>query len=374
MKIGILTQANNAKTKTERANIIEEAQTDIIGKQTAEKNTNITKTDVKEVLDKYFINIPDNFTLDTLLQTKEEYGDYQILVSEIYRGTLEEKPLIATEMTQTQKKELYGSYITNYDCENNDDIETDEGIPGKWMIFHIDEDNIYLIASDYIISAPNGKNGGKIEVGYNSNYPRGMSFQRDILDDYEGSIDIQENLKKLNKSYFIDNNCTNNDDNMKATAYMLDTQVWSGFKGDEAEYAIGGPTLELLFEAYNQAHPDTNYPDGRYKARASNSLGYEISCDGGKSYRQPSMQEQEKLDNDDSTFVIKSTNNASGMWLATPTADGRDSLAFIDSEGLCTSRTYCGEGLYGFRPIVSLKNNMGLLKTGNNTYKIVSVK
>ena len=42
---------------------------------------------MKEILDKYFENVPDDYTLDTELTTKSEYGDYVIKVSEIYDRT-----------------------------------------------------------------------------------------------------------------------------------------------------------------------------------------------------------------------------------------------------------------------------------------------
>ena len=44
--------------------------------------------------------------------------------------------------------------------------------------------------------------------------------------------------------------------NMKATAYLLDTEAWSSFKDEEekAEYIIGGPTLELFIASYNMNH------------------------------------------------------------------------------------------------------------------------
>ena len=85
---GILTQAQNSREKTEKANIIEQVKLDILEKQIEKNIATIYKEDLKEILDKHFETVPDDFTLDTLLQAKEEYGDYQILVSEIYNGEL----------------------------------------------------------------------------------------------------------------------------------------------------------------------------------------------------------------------------------------------------------------------------------------------
>ena len=39
---------------------------------------------LKETLEKYFIEVPEDYTMDTELTTKSEYGNYKIKVSEIY--------------------------------------------------------------------------------------------------------------------------------------------------------------------------------------------------------------------------------------------------------------------------------------------------
>ena len=49
--------------------------------------TDLTRSQLKEILDKYFDNVPDDYTLDTELTTKSEYGNYKIKVSEIYDRT-----------------------------------------------------------------------------------------------------------------------------------------------------------------------------------------------------------------------------------------------------------------------------------------------
>ena len=152
---GILRNAGKAKEETEKAQVIEQAQIDILGKQADNSNGELERNDIKEVLDKYFKEVPDDFTSDTVLDTKEEYGNYKIPVSEIYDGEIKEPTLKAGDMSEEQRKELIGKYVTNYEPESNDAIETTA--PGKWMIFNIDDKNIYLIASDYITEVPYGK-------------------------------------------------------------------------------------------------------------------------------------------------------------------------------------------------------------------------
>ena len=47
-----------------------------------------------------------------------------------------------------------------------------------------------------------------------------------------------------------------NDRNINSVAYLMDTNVWSTFAGTKAEYAMGGPTIELFCASYKQTHPD----------------------------------------------------------------------------------------------------------------------
>ena len=51
---GILTQAKNAKTETERANIIEQVRLDILEKQTEKEGENITSGELEEILKNIF--------------------------------------------------------------------------------------------------------------------------------------------------------------------------------------------------------------------------------------------------------------------------------------------------------------------------------
>ena len=90
---GILKNAGEAKQETEKAQIIEQAKIDILGKQTDNTSAELEKSEIKEVLDIYFKEVPEDFTSDTVLTTKEEYGNYEITVSEIYGGKIEEAGL-----------------------------------------------------------------------------------------------------------------------------------------------------------------------------------------------------------------------------------------------------------------------------------------
>ena len=361
---GIINQAKTAKEETEKGNVIEKAQKDILA-ITASGRSDITQQELHDILEKYFESVPDDVDTDDILTTKEEYGGkYEIAVSDIYDGEIEIKGITAAELTDEQKKELYGKYVTNYECSSNDAIETTA--PGKWMIFHIDDDNIYLIASDYIDTdyCPT-VNGATVTKG-NTNYKASFSG---VYNQYAGSTDVSDIGKELNRSYFIDNNFTSTSSNMKSVAYMLDTNAWSGFKGTDADYAIGGPTIELLFESYNKAHPDANYPNGKYKAKASSTTGYQISVDGGSNWSNMTSSSN-YLDTADPTYVINSQSNASGMWLASPPASNTNGVMAVYYNGNVSNDFY-SNGAYGFRPLVFLRSDVQLKKTEDNTYEII---
>ena len=113
---GILTKAGDAKEKMQRANVIEQAQVEVIGKQTENQKRNLNRKELKEILDKYFENVPEDYILETELEAKEEYGTSKIKVSEIYKGNLEEKQ-------ETIAKEI--SYVGYYADFNPTDGKID---------------------------------------------------------------------------------------------------------------------------------------------------------------------------------------------------------------------------------------------------------
>ena len=90
---GILQKATLSKEKTERAQIIENAQIDILGQQAENRGKNISKQQLATILNKYFqtteiTSIPDEVSSehDLVLKTIDER--YTIKLSEIFTGTL----------------------------------------------------------------------------------------------------------------------------------------------------------------------------------------------------------------------------------------------------------------------------------------------
>ena len=82
---GILQRTTDAKQKSERATVIEDAKIEVLAKQTENKGT-ITEDELEEILLTFGVLSQQENILDrTLTSTK---GNYEILVSEIYNGDL----------------------------------------------------------------------------------------------------------------------------------------------------------------------------------------------------------------------------------------------------------------------------------------------
>lgn len=89
---GLITRTSDAASSAERASLIERVQTDIAAQKLKNKSSNISRSTLKDILDKYFDNVPSGKDLkkDTELIAKDEYGGSKVGLPEIYGGTLEE--------------------------------------------------------------------------------------------------------------------------------------------------------------------------------------------------------------------------------------------------------------------------------------------
>ena len=265
--------------------------------------------------------------------------------------------------TDTEKANNYYGKSVNYTSAN--------GVTG-WKIFYADSSNIYLIADDYVDVAKlprgtdkSGNSVGNPPANTDSSYPKAAPLNK-IMNAYStGAARITtDTIKKLNKSFFIDKQYTGVENstvnpNMKAVAYMLDTTAWSTFKDNngKADYAIGGPTLEMLFKSYNQKHPGKNY-----EAQATSAIGYQLRVNEG-TWKDYTDSSSDYLDSSDSLYVLPSSKGASAMWLASPSAYTA-SVMYVYCSGYVSVSDYDANDR-GFRPLVCLKSNVQLLESGD---------
>ena len=196
----ILQRATDAKEKTERASVVEQARTDVLGYQTENRGGDLEKTQLKSVLDTYFKDVPtvENLPegedlLNLELTTLDKYGTHQIKVSEIYNGNISGSSKIKAatlyedkagdEEGATDGKIHIGDYVnynpiaqgdtgteTKYKYESSNDYTgiteaiaaskvtfTDDSQDFtaksnlKWQVIGIDEENILITTETPII-------------------------------------------------------------------------------------------------------------------------------------------------------------------------------------------------------------------------------
>lgn len=263
--------------------------------------------------------------------------------------------LNASDISASEEKNLiYGSIVTDYTCTNSEAVNA-------WKIFYADSTNIYLIADGFINPSYFPSCKGNVSVDKReSDWRINFSSLNSSTSSYKGSSDItDQTMKALNSDYFSKNYSSTNL-NMKVTAYLLDKSAWSSFAGSGADYAIGGPSIELLLKSYNEKH------SCNYQARAKNNTGYEISKGDGTWANAISGM----LDSNDTLYAGESNRDkATGMWLASPSPAS-------DDYGICVSGGFVGSNsltlfAHNLRPVVRLNTSVSLKKTGSNTYQLL---
>ena len=247
----------------------------------------------------------------------------------------------------------YGAEVIGYTCSS-------QGV-NKWRIFYADSTNIYLIADDYISYqyAPNGKNGSAI---YKNNTDWKLSFDN-VYIDYTGAGWINSNSKgKKWLNQFLGSYSSSTNKNAKAVAYMMDTNVWSTYAGTNAEYAMGGPTLEMYCASYKQTH------SSKYVECQANSTGYQVkwNTDSSWSYAISGLPQ----DDFNKIYINSDSSKANAMWLASPSAYDTNHVMYANCNGNVYASAY-SSGNPGLRPLVCLKSSVQLKKVSTGVYEIV---
>ena len=255
----------------------------------------------------------------------------------------------------------YGALVENY----NVTYDATEGASNAWRIFYSDGTNIYLIADDYIHYdyAPYKTTTNKI---YKNSTDYRLSFNN-VYKDYTGSSSINSGFAGKWLSSYWKNNSESTNTNIRAVAYMLDTSIWNTrFRNSEyADYAIGGPTLEMYCASYKDTHP-TKYIECEAE---SNTTGYKVKWNSDSTYSKAISGLA--TSNDCNNIYIKSdTAKALAMWLASPSASFANNVMNAYCAGNVGNNYYSND-YPGLRPLVCLSSDIQLKKLDNGNYRIV---
>ena len=325
-------------------------------------NTGIENGTIKSVTPKvpYTTNGTETEVTFTIVGTVDG-TDYKttkkISIGSKYKVSVPVDASAIAKATDTEKAtNYYGKTVTGYTPVN--------GTTVGWKIFYADESNIYLIADDYVepdkLPASTTASGAVTtnKPNISSDRPKGAYFTN-ILNDYStGSARVTDKkITALNKSFF-DQNFTSTNDNMKAVEKFKDSTKDTS----KAEYVIGGPTVEMLFKSYNQAHPGKNY-----EAQATSATGYKIRVNAGDwNY---SASSADYLNKNDTLYMLPISQGANAMWLASPSANNADRVMCVPYGGN-VGFYYYNDPTSGFRPLVCLKSGIKLQESGAG-FKIV---
>lgn len=281
----------------------------------------------------------------------------------------------------SEPEKYYGRKV-NY-VAGNENFQNELEV--SWKIFYADNEHIYLIASDYVpvdklpnSTDINGNSTINKPVNTNSGYPKaapyGSSNTAGVMPDYIGSARISDSVKYLNKSYFdylATSNTTSTNDNMKAQAYALDTNAWKTYKDSagKADFVIGGPTIEMLFNSYCQKYKLNEGGKNKYQARVTHINGYQISTDFGVTWKNVMDSSEEYLNEEDQLYVITSQSGAVAYWVSSPCAEGSEFVFNVSFDGNVHTKRYRADSR-GFRPIIALRSNVALEEQEDETFNI----
>ena len=368
---GILTQAQKAKTTTDNKSAEEKVKLAVMA---ARKQSEDASLDLEKLTTEVTTNYGGQVEGGTFLATVTIDGKSFTVSSTgevTATGDSTPNPPVPTPTDgisakniadMDDKTNIYGATVTNYIPATTTDV--------NWKIFYADDDNIYLIADNYVekTNLPNSTNGTTATANKpndgNSSYAR-VAYFTNILGDYAGSARITDSrLKALNNDYLNTKGFSSENNNMKAVAYMMDTTAWnSKFKdtNNKADYVIGGPSVELLFKSYNDKYKTA------YVSQATNATGYQIkkkAKDTSWSYSIGSM-----LKTSDPLYVITARSNALAYWLASPSANDADFVLSAYYYGGVGDSDYRYDSS-GFRPLVCLQAGVKLQKVSDKQYTI----
>ena len=371
---GILNQSNNAKTSTiqatEKEKILLSYQAIKADKLAKQDDSEVTsaelETELKQYDDNSTVTLANNiFTItmtNGIYELSNDNGDVKVMVKDSSEEIKNTKK--ASDITEADygKSVNYTVSVTNNSTKNKEEVS-------GWKIFYADDTNIYLIRDNYVkcsLLATTTNNGTKTnhQVTWSTGDANNPTARFDnVLQDYVGSESITTTnpARTWLSKYLSEYSSTKY--NMKAVAYMLDTVAWSEYANSKAEYAIGGPTLELFVASYNKTHEE------QLEIEASSDVGYKLK----RSTDTEMKIYLEGFNTDDNLYIPKEENGAVTMWLASPSNNSEKEIMVSYSGGFVSNNEITHpDSKNGFKPVVCLKSSTELkLSSDGNSYEIV---
>lgn len=265
------------------------------------------------------------------------------------KGENKDRLLVSAKEVSDDTNTYYGQLVENYNVDGVD----------AWRIFYADDNNIYLIADDFV-SSKNIPNSANNVINVN-NTDYSVTFMK-VQYDYENINSIDKEFASKWLSEYVKSGNDKSESGIKSVAYLLDKNIWKTFANNYAEYAIGAPTIEMFCASYKDTHPDKYIEyiveDDGYKIKWSDEEKYTIAHVAG-------LIEDEY----NSIYTKTDHSKAYSTWIASPSTS---TARLMESSygGIVSAYKFYLEDNTGIRPIVCLKSDVQLEKQDNGNYKI----
>lgn len=350
---GVTSKAQESKEKTKISIIDKDIKKDILKKQN--EPGGLTEEKLNAILSNYGTVTQEGE--EKILVTTEDYRIPVTIYYNSYLTSSKEPAGISAQTIAENPTVYYDKTVTNYTCTNSAAVS-------EWRIFHADSSNIYLIANNYIHFDYAPVTANNYTVKQNSDYALSFNY---VINDYANAESIaSDNPSRKWITYLNQYGTSSNENkNIRATAYLLDTSLWENFKMQgKADYVIGAPTLELFKSSYNNLYNteetiDLQILENGYQVKWSTDTSYANYINGL---------------NTSNTLYALTSNSISKMWVASPSGNAAGMLWYTDESS--SSTPLKGNGTYylngcGLRPVVCLNSSVLLEEQADGTYKIL---
>ena len=255
---------------------------------------------------------------------------------------------VMTASDVANKPSIYGSTVTNYNAN---------GI--KWKVFYATTDRIYLIASDYV-------HYSKLTNAYKNGascYNTGTHPYSYYWENVPTSLETTGRQDGIFMATGYTLNSSNK--NSKCVSGLLNTNNWTAFVDTNyADYAIGGPTLNMYIASWNAKGYTTLYTN-------TNTNGYYVGTSANPTDYSADMSSDTAGYGDTLYYPYKSAySNCYGYWLVAPSASDAYYIMGVGCSGRVNRGDYCAYG-FGVRPLVSLKSGVALQENSDGTVTLI---
>ena len=331
---GILNQAGKAKHKTTEAESIERVQVEVAG------SYGLDGTIDKDQLNKNLGNIAglkigeSNFGGENIvkeLPATVTLNGYDIGIDA--NGGVEKIPEIIAKI-RANPQAYYGKKVTNYKVSDSD--------TNTYRIFYVDKDNDFKDGYNTIYLKADSSGSVRCSTSYDAN---------------------QTLIKKMNPLWATKGNTvaakttTISNENEQGAAWLCDPSKWTAYcDTDKANYAIGGPSVEMYVKSYNQTHGDDAL-GCQYQTNDAPGYGYKVNGTIQYSGWQTKGFTLDYSMKYKSMYCGKNGNNTGDWWLASPSAYYSTAVCCVYGYN---AYLYHGGAIVnnrGVSPLVSLKSS-----------------